>query len=169
MLSLIGYTNRLSVRAGETIEFKVSSLSPDPYHARLVRVICADPNPAGPGLIENPVSSDFEGSYPSREQSFSPGSYALIKTAARLPSMDSFTLVADIWPTAVGGGEQAIMCLGDGTESLARLSLDSTGSIEGRVGSAKVSTGSALINRRWYRVFLLIGNLISSQSTGKNA
>ena len=46
------------------------------------------------------------------------------------------------------------MCLGAGTESLARLSLDSTGSIEGRVGGAKVSTGSALINRRWYRVFL---------------
>ena len=156
MLSLIGYTNRLSARAGETIEFKVSSLSRDPYHARLVRVICADPNPAGPGLIENPVASELEGSYPSREQSFSPGSYALIKTAAPLPSMDSFTLVADIWPTAVGEGEQAIMCLGAGTESLARLSLDSTGSIEGRVGSAKVSTGSALINRRWYRVFLTL-------------
>ena len=89
MLSLIGYTNRLSARAGETIEFKVSSLSRDPYHARLVRVICADPNPAGPGLIENPVASELEGSYPSREQSFSPGSYALIKTAAPSP-VDGF-------------------------------------------------------------------------------
>ena len=81
MLSLIDYTNRLSVRAGESIEFKVSSLSRDPYHARLVRVVCADPNPAGPGLIENPVASEFEGklsplasnrSHPARMRSSKP-------------------------------------------------------------------------------------------------
>ena len=32
-------------------EFKVSSVSTQPYAASLVRIISADPNPAGPGII----------------------------------------------------------------------------------------------------------------------
>ena len=49
-IPLLGYTDRLSGRPGDEIAFKVSSAAADPYRASLVRVICADPNPAGPGL-----------------------------------------------------------------------------------------------------------------------
>ena len=47
MIPLIGYGHRLSVRPGETIEFKVSSQGPESFEASLVRVICADPNTEG--------------------------------------------------------------------------------------------------------------------------
>ena len=47
MIPLIGYSNRLSVEPGESIEFKVSSSLDKPYQASLVRVRCGDPNPAG--------------------------------------------------------------------------------------------------------------------------
>ena len=44
MIPLIGYGDRLSVRPGETIEFKVSSQNPAPFEASLVRIVCADPH-----------------------------------------------------------------------------------------------------------------------------
>ncbi|MEM6849347.1 MAG: hypothetical protein AAF580_14980, partial [Pseudomonadota bacterium] len=59
MLDLTGYTDRLSARPGETIAFKLSSVGPDPVNARLVRVVSADPNPDGPGLIEHDLSDVF--------------------------------------------------------------------------------------------------------------
>ena len=84
MLQLAGYANRLSVRPGETIEFKVSSQLSDPYSARLVRVISADPNPAGPGLREEPVASSIERSYSSHEQPVHLGSFARIEAGRDL-------------------------------------------------------------------------------------
>ena len=48
-MQLTGYTNKLSVKPGETIEFYVSSKNPN-YKAELVRIIHGDPNPKGPGF-----------------------------------------------------------------------------------------------------------------------
>ena len=159
MLSLIGYTDRLSARAGETIEFKVSSTAGEPFQARLVRVISADPNPAGPGLIEHSVDASFEGSYPSRVQPFFPGSYGVVPTQGRMPALGRFTLTADIWPTSVGGREQAILALASSANPVITLLLDEAGAIAGRVADQQgkpttVSTGKALTERRWYRVWL---------------
>ena len=82
-IPLIGYADRLSASPGETVEFKVSSRSEQPFEARLVRVVCGDPNPDGPGVKENPVPSDFEGSWPSRAQDAHLGSHARVQTPAR--------------------------------------------------------------------------------------
>ena len=50
-----GYSDRLSVAPGETIEFKVSCEEAAPYRADLVRMIHGDTNPAGPGFREEEV------------------------------------------------------------------------------------------------------------------
>ena len=73
-IPLIGYSDKLSVRPGETIAFKVSCTLPDPYEAKLVRITCGDPNPAGPGIRETEIPSAFTGSYPSRAQDVHLGS-----------------------------------------------------------------------------------------------
>ena len=52
IVDLIGYTDKLSGRAGDTINFKVSSQLDAPVEARLLRSICADANPAGMGIVE---------------------------------------------------------------------------------------------------------------------
>ncbi|MGY5808703.1 N,N-dimethylformamidase beta subunit family domain-containing protein [Rhizobium sp. LEGMi198b] len=78
---LIGYTDRYSARAGDTIEVKVSSSFRCDYRADLVRLYSADPNPKGPGMDARPVPAAFEGTYPSVEKSAYPGSYALIPLA----------------------------------------------------------------------------------------
>ena len=43
MIPLIGYTNSLSFRPGETVEVKVSSTLSQSYQAELVRIISGDP------------------------------------------------------------------------------------------------------------------------------
>ena len=47
MVPLIGYVDRFSARPGERIAIKVSSQLDQPYQADLIRIIHADPNPAG--------------------------------------------------------------------------------------------------------------------------
>ena len=100
MIPLIGYADMLSLRPGETINFKVSNTASEPYKARLVRIICGDPNPEGPGIKEEDIPAEFAGQYPSRPQSAVQGSYATIDIGDR--RLDSFTLVATIWPTLPG-------------------------------------------------------------------
>jgi N,N-dimethylformamidase len=74
---LTGYADRISVRTGETIAFKVSSHGSGPFSANLVRIVCGDPNPAGPGPTFEDHSSAFAGRFPSRVQHARPGSYAI--------------------------------------------------------------------------------------------
>jgi N,N-dimethylformamidase len=145
---LIGYSDRLSGRAGDTIEFKVSSISQAPFEVSLLRSISADPNPAGPGIIEREVPSAMDGSYPSRRQTINCGSYAIAdrdlpKTSA------SFRLGAVIWPTLPLRGEQAVLSCGDVT-----LMIDETGAVAARAGTITASTGIALKSRAWYRIWL---------------
>ena len=61
---IAGYSDRLSVRPGETIRFAVSSLAETNYQATLFRSISSDPNPEGPGMVELnadcvPLSRDY--------------------------------------------------------------------------------------------------------------
>jgi N,N-dimethylformamidase len=78
---LTGYADRISVRAGETIAFKVSSHGSGPFSANLVRIVCGDPNPAGPGPTFEDQSTAFAGRFPSRAQHAWPGSYAIVDGA----------------------------------------------------------------------------------------
>ena len=73
---LIGYTNTLSGRPGQRIEFKVSSKLKEHYSARLYKSINADPNPALGGVLEEHCDHIFKPiSLKSREQKFFPGSF----------------------------------------------------------------------------------------------
>ena len=48
MLPITGYSDRYSARPGETVAFKIDCRDANEFSARLVRVRCGDPNPAGP-------------------------------------------------------------------------------------------------------------------------
>lgn len=148
-VALVGYADRLSGRPGDVIEMKVSSQLDDDYEARLVRVISADPNPDGPGIIEEEVEASFAGGYPSRSQPFFPGSYALIEGHLPLPAEKAVTLEAVIWPTLINGQEQVILALG-----AISLAIDSDGSLVGGIGDVRFSTELPLTIRHWYKVRL---------------
>ena len=50
MLPLAGYADRLSARPGQTLRFHVANATGAPVVASVVRVHCADPNPAIGGV-----------------------------------------------------------------------------------------------------------------------
>ncbi len=86
MVPLVGYLDRWSARPGEAIAVKVSSHLAEPYAADLVRIIHADPNPAGPGLkLEKMPGAAFAGPYPSRAQPVRPGSYGVVDADLAVP------------------------------------------------------------------------------------
>ena len=62
--TLIGYTDRISVVAGDRQKFMVSSAPDEPFNARLVRLICGDSSERGAGFSEQPVRSPIDGEYP---------------------------------------------------------------------------------------------------------
>ncbi|NKB59083.1 MAG: N,N-dimethylformamidase large subunit [Alphaproteobacteria bacterium] len=153
MIPLIGYADRLSLRPGETIGFKVSSQGPAPYDAKLVRVICGDPNPDGPGIKEKDVPAAFAGSYPSRVQTPVRGSY--ISAPADGLSLESFTVTAVIWPTRPDKADQGIVSRydPDGGNGFA-LALGPNGA-ELRLGGAdsfRLAVGKPFRERAWYQV-----------------
>lgn len=147
---LAGYCDRLSGRPGDTIAFKVSSYGAAPFQARLVRSICADPNPDGPGIQEEEIAAKFAGDYPSRAQPFFPGSYARIEAGDTLAGLTDFNLSALIWPTLPDKPGQGILGFGGLTLGLGPDGLE----VRDRVGAVLLSTNTPLKNRHWYRINL---------------
>ena len=109
MMPIAGYADRLSVRPGETIAFKVSSQLKGAYNAHLVRIVSGDANPKGPGLVEHKIEAPFAGAHPSRNQPVHQGSYARIDAGVDLSGAAGLTFVATIWPTTPGNKRQGIM------------------------------------------------------------
>jgi len=122
MLPLTGYTDRLSVSQGQTIAFKLSSETTSDYTARLVRVISGDPNPAGPGIVEEDLSSVFSTKGTSAHQPIRLGSFAEVEidsnSFAHCYDSDVISFHCRIWPTLVSADRQCIASLwNDSTDS----------------------------------------------------
>ena len=157
MLKITGYSDEISVRPGETIKFMVSCALPD-YQADIVRLICGDTNPKGPGfkeeLIETPVSKRYEG----RRQEIHAGSYAIVQSNPVLERLNSFSVQAMIWPTTPAKGEQGLITKWDEQKNSGfALFIDDRGSVAFRLGDGRgsvevVSSGKTLIERKWYFV-----------------
>ena len=114
-ITICGYSDRLSAMPGETIEFKVSSRSERPFAARLVRVIHADPNPAGPGMKFENLTRVFAGEFASVEKGVRRGSYARVPDAPCPALHGGFKAGATILPTAPARGPQCVLSQWDAT------------------------------------------------------
>ncbi|HEY9213068.1 MAG TPA: N,N-dimethylformamidase beta subunit family domain-containing protein [Ancylobacter sp.] len=77
MPAVIGYVTPLSAKAGQLLEFKISSREGRDISASVVRLDCCDPNPAGPGLKREEVEFGLELGYPATEQEAHSGSCAI--------------------------------------------------------------------------------------------
>ena len=53
-MKITGYADKISVQPGETIRFMVNCERPS-YQAHIVRVVCGDTSPIGPGVKEEVV------------------------------------------------------------------------------------------------------------------
>ncbi|NBR20580.1 MAG: hypothetical protein EBT88_09635, partial [Proteobacteria bacterium] len=149
-LPLSGYADRLSARPGESLDIKVSSLSKQPYQASLVRV--------------------WEGTYPSREQKFFPGSYGRVDSTGSLCSLEDFSALITLWPTRPGTSEQTLISHQDSTSGWS-LFLDDEGCLAAELGKAgdtqKFRLEGSLRERKWYQAWLTYDAQTSKLTLGK--
>lgn len=155
MLKITGYSDEISVRPGETISFMISC-EMSSYQADIVRLICGDTNPEGPGYKEELVETSVSKSYRGRYQEIHAGSYAVVAHNTVLDRLESFSVQAMIWPTTPAKGEQGLLGTWDETrKSGFALVVDENGSVALRLGDGNgnvdvVSSGKRLIERKWY-------------------
>ena len=158
MHALTGYTDRWSVKPGETIQFMISSAGGASFTLRFARHLCADPNPAGPGYREQPMPTPLDGGHPGMAQPAWLGSYGLAR-GFEADLSGGLTFAATIWPT-LPSGRQGLLSLSGATSRMS-LGLDSDGTFLEVVGAdgvvARVSTGAPMLPRRWYDVAAAIG------------
>lgn len=153
-MRLTGYSDRWSVRPGETMTFHVHSVAPT-YEARLVRLIHGDENPRGPGFKENEIDSSLDGAHPGAPRTIRKGSYGFVDCP--LPD-GTFGLDAWIWPTLPGPDPQGIMAWqAEDGESTVGLYLAADGRVEcGGGSSPALRTARPVVARQWYHVALSI-------------
>ena len=105
-MDIVGYADRFSVRAGDTIRFMVSCKLPS-YDADVVRLVHGDLNPEGPGFKENLVQN--VGTFSGQLQELVVGSYVVVPHHPLLRLKESFTLSAWISSTTPSKSSQGLL------------------------------------------------------------
>ena len=146
VVPLVGYTNKLSGRPGEQIDFKISSQSKSPIKAQLFRSINADPNPKGAGIVEESCESFFPTQiFASRNQPFFPGSYGKTSHAIMITAKNELRVVLLVCPTMYCAHSQTLLGIGE-TELL----MNPDGYAELHSGDNVVSAPKPLSLNHWY-------------------
>lgn len=155
---ITGYLDRISLTRGERLRVMVSCTAAPEFRASLVRTICGDLNPDGPGFRETEIASAADGTYPAREQICNAGSCIVVPPSARIDALESFSVQLHVWPTTPLKGEQALFSIwNEARQEGFRLHIDSDGALaaicSGGPGAATaVSTGVPLTERKWHMV-----------------
>jgi N,N-dimethylformamidase len=144
MVPLVGYLDRLSARPGEAIAVKVSSQLGSPYAADLVRIMHADPNPAGPGMKLEPVAAAFAGCYPSRNQPVTPGSYIVIEADLAVGQGGSVRVLVQ---PGLLTAPQPVLALGD---MVLQVAAEGARLLAG--GMLAVAVRAPMLERCWYEL-----------------
>ena len=168
MKKIIGYADKLSVAPGDKLNFMVSCEVAGDYDAQIVRLICGDSNPEGPGIKEEVIGSPANGTYRGRKQHIYSGSHVVVPASAQFDGMTSFTLQAFIWPTlplapnprtrpGLGPCQAILGQWSEVSKSGYVLMLDQSGAVALRIGDGTgteeiISTHTPVIPRHWYFV-----------------
>ena len=99
-VKLFGYCNHISVKPGDEQTFHVTADGTDSAEAQLVRLIHGDQHPDGPGVIEEEVGCEINGTWDVKKQYTQVGSYLEVADPENRLCVDgSFSMFAYIWPS----------------------------------------------------------------------
>lgn len=131
--ALLGYADRQSVRAGETIRFSVSASGP--FRCDFVRLLGCEGGPDMPPFDPPVLPVPEAGTYAGRPRPVHAGSCIDIPGSAALACFTEVTLAAAVWPTFRTGQPAGILgtLAPDGHAGLA-LRLDAAGRLEAAIG-----------------------------------
>ena len=145
---IVGYSDKLSGRPGDRINFMVSSEHKGDFTAQLFRSVNADPNPKGQGIVEYACDNFFpKQSFSSREQKFHPGSYGITEKPFKMSVDNSVSFSVTINPTLKTSSPQSLIEYGQFC-----LTLAPEGHASFCYGSKTVTTVDAVTERRWHRI-----------------
>ncbi|HVM86028.1 MAG TPA: hypothetical protein VMW18_19185, partial [Candidatus Binatia bacterium] len=162
MLKIVGYADRLSVRPGESLAFKVScEAGASDYEAEIVRLICGDDSPQGPGFKAEPVAASVNGRYPGRRQRVNAGSFGVIEGGVAMPAGAGFSVAVLLQPTWLAKrAEQAVIACRALTPNRTgwSLVLDAMGRPRFELSNgdeqAAVTIDRAVPERRWSKLLV---------------
>lgn len=149
-MPIVGYTDRLTVEPGQTVDFKISCTERN-FDASLVRLIHGDTNPTGPGFKSQRVPSTIEGAHLGLFQPLRGGSYARIPHRDGLTPSAGFSIHLWMWINASADGRQVLLSQGVVEDGGYALYLEA-GHVAARVGDQVVTLPSPILPRRWYSV-----------------
>jgi N,N-dimethylformamidase len=154
---ITGYLDKISLNRGDRLKVMVSCTAAPEFHATLVRTICGDLNPEGPGFREIEIPSAADGVYRAREQICNAGSCVVVAPSPRFDALANFSVQAHVWPTTPDRGEQVILSLWDEVSRRGfRLSIDETGSLSALLSNGQetvaLTTGAPLKERQWHLI-----------------
>lgn len=143
VLPLTGYFDKMSGKAGDVLNLKASVAAPGLVQARVLRVRSGDGNPAGPGMVFEPVAElpDFQ----AVTQAIDIGSYAVLPEVA---TTGSVTFAMNIQPWLLCG-TPSVLADGQGW----RLCVDDTG-LHLQIGAVRLDLMKPLRRKFWYRIWL---------------
>jgi N,N-dimethylformamidase len=163
-LPITGYLDRFSHRPGEEFLAHVGMRQAGPYRARLVRVISGDPNPAGPGLRLEDLSTVFDRRLEGRHQDIHLGSFGIVERGPerdpRLPCTWTALVQSRAIPASSAGASAILAEEGEGSAVV--LSIGARGveaclawSARDRPeGELRLCAEAPMRARHWYRVWL---------------
>jgi N,N-dimethylformamidase len=157
-IRISAYTDKLSVKPGDTVRVMASADAANIVRAQLVQLIHGDESPDGLGFVERPVASPIDREWPARKQYIQKGSFLRVADPdGKLAPTGPFTLHAYIYPTLPGAGRQVLLgrWSADATSGFA-LGINPSGRLEFWVGDGAgadaVATEVKLLPRIWYFV-----------------
>src|SRR5215469_1911707 len=113
-IAIFGYSDRISVAAGQTIRFMISVKGAEYYSAKIVRLISGNADPNGPGFQEEVLTTSVDREYAGRFQPIHAGSHILVDDPHGLLNFASAISVhAFIMPTTATKGTQSIVARWD--------------------------------------------------------
>jgi N,N-dimethylformamidase len=146
----LGYPDRISVPAGETVKFQLSSKR-DAVKVEVMRLRCGDVDVNGPGFKYDLMDSTIDGVHTCLDQEIRPGSCAVIPHGGALvPSGTAWSFGCYIYPTRIADNARGIM--GSWCESTAEgyaLELDVEGHPVLRTGSLSLTLDVKARERVW--------------------
>ena len=147
-IQIIGYADRLAVRPGETIAFKVSVESgADRYRAEIVRLICGDDRPDGPGFREQEIVPPSTASMPggARRSIAAPTSWC--------PAMPPSTVRgASLWRRSSGRRCRAPASKPSWAAAAIALASTRVADLTLHLDGWQLAGQAPLHPRRWYRI-----------------
>jgi hypothetical protein len=80
-IRISAYTDKLSVKPGDTLQVMASADGTERVRAELVRLIHGDEHPDGPGFVEQKLTSEVEHDWPVRKQYVQKGNFLRVAIA----------------------------------------------------------------------------------------